>query len=32
MPRHRRMAPGGYVDHALNRGVARLALFEKPGD
>jgi putative transposase len=26
------MAPGGYVYHALNRGVARLALFEKPGD
>lgn len=26
------MAPGGYVYHALNRGVARLALFEKPAD
>jgi hypothetical protein len=30
MPRHPRIAPGGYVYHALNRGVARLALFEKP--
>src|SRR5947207_2808179 len=30
MPRHPRNAPGGY--HALNRGVARLPLFEKDGD
>jgi putative transposase len=28
-PRH---APGGLVYHALNRAVARLPLFEKPGD
>ena len=32
MPRCARVAPGGYVYHALNRGVARLALFEKAGD
>src|SRR5438876_840092 len=32
MPRHPRNAPGGYVYHALNRGVARLPLFEKDGD
>jgi putative transposase len=32
MPRHRRQAPGGHVYHALNRGVAGLALFEKEGD
>jgi putative transposase len=32
MPRWPRAAPGGYVYHALNRGVARLTLFEKPGD
>lgn len=32
MPRVARVAPPGYVYHALNRGVARLALFEKPGD
>lgn len=32
MPRVARIAPGGYVYHALNRGVARLALFEKAGD
>ena len=32
MPRVARVAPGGYVYHALNRGVARLALFEKDGD
>src|SRR5580704_5208659 len=32
MPRQRRSAPGGYVYHALNRGVARLPLFEKEGD
>lgn len=32
MPRQPRVAPGGYVYHALNRGVARLTLFEKDGD
>jgi putative transposase len=32
MPRHPRAAPGGYVYHALNRGVARLTLFEKEAD
>ncbi len=32
MPRHPRAAPGGYVYHALNRGVARLPLFEKAAD
>jgi putative transposase len=32
MPRHPRVAPGGYVYHALNRAVARLPLFEKEGD
>ena len=32
MPRQRRVAPGGYVYHALNRAVARLPLFEKDGD
>ncbi len=32
MPRYPRAAPGGYVYHVLNRGVARLPLFEKPGD
>ena len=32
MPRHARSAPGGYVYHALNRGVARLSLFQKAGD
>ena len=32
MPRHARVAPGGFVYHALNRGVARLPLFEKDGD
>ncbi|HLN26325.1 MAG TPA: transposase [Gemmataceae bacterium] len=32
MPRHARSAPGGYVYHALNRAVARLPLFQKPGD
>ena len=32
MPRQPRSAPGGYVYHALNRAVARLPLFEKPGD
>jgi len=32
MPRIARVAPGGYVYHAINRGVARRALFEKDGD
>ena len=32
MPRNPRSAPGGYVYHAVNRAVARLALFEKDGD
>lgn len=32
MPRGPRQAPGGFVYHALNRGVARLPLFEKDGD
>lgn len=32
MPRVARVAPAGFVYHALNRGVARLALFEKDGD
>jgi REP-associated tyrosine transposase len=32
MPRSARYAPGGYVYHVLNRAVARLPLFEKPGD
>ena len=32
MPRSLRVAPGGFVYHALNRGVARLPLFEKDGD
>src|SRR4051794_23362109 len=32
MPRQPRSAPGAYVYHALNRAVARLTLFEKPGD
>jgi putative transposase len=32
MPRNPRVAPGGFVYHALNRGVARLPLFEKDGD
>jgi putative transposase len=32
MPRSARSTPGGLVYHVLNRGVARLALFEKPGD
>jgi putative transposase len=32
MPRHPRVAPGGLLYHALNRGVARLPLFEKDGD
>lgn len=32
MPRHARVAPGGYVYHALNRAVARLPLFQTSAD
>jgi hypothetical protein len=32
MPRQRRLAPGGFVYHALNRAVARLPLLQKNGD
>ena len=32
MPRTARVAPGGMVFHALNRGVARMQVFEKAGD
>ncbi|MBN1345644.1 MAG: transposase [Phycisphaerae bacterium] len=32
MPRRPRVAPGGLVYHVLNRAVARLPLFQKPGD
>jgi putative transposase len=32
MPRTARLAPGGMVFHVLNRGVARMQLFEKPAD
>ena len=32
MPRTARVAPGGMVFHVLNRGVARMQLFEKPTD
>jgi putative transposase len=32
MPRTARIAPGGTVFHVLNRGVARMHLFEKTGD
>jgi putative transposase len=32
MPRTARIAPGGMVFHVLNRGVARMQLFEKSGD
>ena len=32
MPRGRRVAPGGYVYHVLNRGVGRRRLFDKPRD
>jgi putative transposase len=32
MPRTVRVAPGGLVFHVLNRGVARMQLFEKPAD
>jgi hypothetical protein len=32
MPRTARIAPGGTVFHVLNRGVARMQLFDKPAD
>ena len=32
MPRTARIAPGGMVFHVLNRGVARMQIFEKAGD
>jgi putative transposase len=32
MPRTARIAPGGMVFHVLNRGVARMQLFDKPAD
>ena len=32
MPRVARVAPGGFVYHALNRAVARLPLFQKAGE
>jgi putative transposase len=32
MPRTARVAPGGFVYHALNRAVARLPLFQKDSD
>ena len=32
MPRTARVAPGGVVFHVLNRGVARMQLFEKARD
>src|SRR5437588_9728660 len=32
MPRHPRVAPGGFAYHAINRAVARLPLFQKDGD
>ena len=32
MPRTARIAPGGMLFHVLNRGVARMNLFEKPAD
>jgi len=32
MPRHPRVAPGGFVYHAINRAVARRPLFKKDGD
>ena len=32
MPRTARVAPGGLVFHVLNRGVARMQLFEKSAD
>ena len=32
MPRQARVAPGGLIYHALNRGVGRMTLFEKASD
>jgi putative transposase len=32
MPRTARVAPGGMVFHVLNRGIARMQVFEKAGD
>src|SRR6266849_9213163 len=32
MPRRRRVAPGGYVYHVVNRAAGRLALFESSSD
>jgi len=32
MPRTNRIAPGGWVFHVLNRGNARLAIFEDDDD
>jgi putative transposase len=32
MPRTARVAPGGMVFHVLNRGIARMQVFEKTGD
>ena len=32
MPRHRRAAPAGYVQHVLNRGNERATIFHKPAD
>ena len=32
MPRRRRITPGGYVYHVLNRGVGRMTIFNKPED
>ena len=32
MPRTARLAPGGMVFHVLNRGIARMQLFEEAGD
>jgi putative transposase len=32
MPRTKRIAPGGMVFHALNRGVGRMKIFSKDRD
>jgi len=32
MPRAKRVTPGGYVYHVLNRGVGRMTLFKRPDD
>ena len=32
MPRAKRITPGGYVYHALNRGVGRMTIFNKAED